>query len=243
MNSDWLKGLTKDSIETGKFPLREVLEGCCFYPAAGFDGTPVRAFGQRITNFVYVDWLTSREELFAKAESEPFTGYRILGSRHVNESELNPTGFKPRRPTILDAADYPVPEGARNYPFASWFVWERIKDFGKDHGPSRFSFLYLRADGAAAYQVLFQGNKCKPNIVCSIRPGRGGLTSSNFDEILLQCIDMNPKGRPEFMSLWDGSMGEDSVWREICDFENPVSETTKDREHAPVLLLRVRQRS
>jgi hypothetical protein len=240
-NPDWLKGLTRARVEAGPLPLKELLNGCCFYPAAGFDGTPVRAYGQRVSSFVYADWLHSHGDLIEALVRDPFTGYRILGQRDVGEAELNPSCKQPRTPTTL--RDYPVPSGAREGAFATWIVWERLEAFGDDHGPSRFSLLYLRSDGAAAYQVLFEGSEVLPKIVCSIRPGIGfGGGFQNFDEVLLECIDMHPQGRPPYVSLWVGSMGPNSIWGSVCDFDHPIEVTTKDFEDEKVCLFRMAPR-
>lgn len=236
----WLNRLTRADIEEGPLPLGDILAGCCFYPASGFDGTPVRAYGTRVASFVHTDWMRSREELLKKLVSKPFRGYGILGQRDVLEAELNPSGKHPRTPMTL--RDYPVPSGAREGAFATWTVLERLEGFGDDHGPGRFSLLHLRSDGAAAYQVLFEGNRVLPEIVCSIRPGRGGVTSSNFDEVFLECIDMHPMGRPPYVSLWSGSMHSDSVWSSVCDFDRPIDVTKKDFEDEKVCLFRLSPR-
>ncbi len=245
MNSEWLTALTEFDVRSGNFPLEEILKDCCFYPASGSDGTPVRAYSKLVESFVYVDWApwTGRNEYLSLFETEPFTGYKVLASRDVTELELNPRRHAPKVPKSLDIRRYTAPREAIENPFAVWTILEREEGFDDGHGPKRFSLLYIRADGTATYQVLFQGSGLLPKIACSIRPGTGfGGNYGNFDEVFLECIEMHPKGRPAFMSLWDGSMYEGSVWREICDFEHPASETTKDGEHAPVLLLPVRQR-
>jgi hypothetical protein len=235
----WLERLTRADTEEGPLPLEKILGGCCYYPAAGFDRTAVRAYGERVSSFVHTDWLWGRDDLLEALTREPFTGsgYRILGLRDVREAELNPSGKRPRTPRTL--RDYPVPNGAREGAFATWTVWERLEGFDDDHGPGRFSLLHLRSDGAAAYQVLFEGNRVLPEIVCSIRPGRGGVTSSNFDEIFLECIDMHPMGRPPLVSLWGGSMHSNSVWRFECDFDRPIHVTKKDFEDEEVCLFRL----
>lgn len=238
---DWLGRLTRIGIEKGPLPLRDILAGCCFYPAAGFDGTPVRAYGKRVSSFVHTDWMHGRDDLLEALGSTPFRGYGILGQRDVLEVELNPSGKRPRTPLTLK--DYPVPSGAREGAFATWTVWERLEGFDDDHGPGRFSLLHLRSDGTAAYQVLFEGNGVLPEIVCSIRPGIGfGGGFGNFDEVFLECIDMHPMGRSPYVSLWSGSMNPGSIWRTVCDFEDPIDVTKKDFEDEEVCLLRLHPR-
>ena len=241
---EWLEQLTRAGIEEGALPLKEILKGCCYYPASETDGTPVRAYGDRVSSFVYVDWSLSLEKLLSAVETEPFTGYRVLGHRHVPEIELNPSRFVPEKPdSLLDEYFNKVPAAARASAFAHWFVWERLDGFGDDHGPGRFSTLHRRADGAATYQVLFQGNRTLPLIVCCIKPGSGyGRGFPNFEKVLLDCMDMHPLGRPRYVSLWDWSMDPGSPWEPACDFAHPVAVTMKDFENREVRLLRLRPR-
>jgi hypothetical protein len=55
--------------------------------------------------------------------------------------------------------------------FAVWYIFDRDKDRDEDHGPQRFSLLYLCADGIAAYQELYWQNHAAPEVLAIIQPG------------------------------------------------------------------------
>ena len=57
---------------------------------------------------------------------------------------------------------------ANRRPFATWMVFERLPEFGEDHGPKRFSLLYLCADGVATYQALYWTHGVHPRAIAII---------------------------------------------------------------------------
>lgn len=109
----------------------------------------------------------------------------------------------------------------------SWVVFERKNGFGGNHGPERFSLLYLCADGAAVFQVLFHANKIAPKIITIIQPGHGfGGNYTNFEDpkqILGRSVLSNPAGKPDYL-LFGGiekrEFYEQSCWPEYSSFIN-----------------------
>lgn len=58
-----LKNITPDSMAAMDLPLKDILQHSLYYPAAGFDGRPVRYLGGKIHSFVYVDYGNSQAQL------------------------------------------------------------------------------------------------------------------------------------------------------------------------------------
>jgi len=173
MNQKFLLTLTKDSVASGPFPLHELLKGSLFYPAAGFDGTPIRHWPMGVDSFVLVDWSVDQFEFYdAIMASNAFYGYEIFASRSLHQTDLSPKGWRPRVPDSVDRDKYLINmemamENGKNI-FAEWVVFERLPKFGDHHGPVRFSLVYIRAEGAAAYQGLYVDNNVLPSVVTLI---------------------------------------------------------------------------
>jgi len=202
MLPDWLMSLTAESMIAIPLPLHDILQDSLYYPGAGTDGKPVRWLAGNVYSFVYTDYMVSRSR-FLKAlndEQTGFRGYRVLGSRDINEKELTPKGWLPMPPGPFDGN----PNVGREHfaqPFAIWVIMERSHDYPSEHGPERFSLLYLCGEGVASYQALYTGNRIKPKILFLIQHGFGG-NWTNFEDpdgIFARSVAANPVGFPDWL--------------------------------------------
>ncbi len=165
-------------------PIREVLEGSLYYPSSGRDGDPVRYLSGFAHSFVYVDYGVTKEGLLEslKDPKYSFKGYNLLGMREVCESELVPNGWTPIPPLPKDGN----PKSGHRIeapPFGIWAVFGREASLGPDHGPERFSMLFVGGDGVASFQALYIGNRCAPRVIAIIQPGHGfGGNWTNYEE-------------------------------------------------------------
>ena len=214
---DWLMDLTEESIANDPLPLEDLLKDSLYYPSSEFDGDPVKYLGGNILSFVYVDYGVGKDQLTQELSNPGFLGYRPVGSRAVQERELVPNGWRPSMPLDHDgdwrSAELPVEQ-----PFCLWTVFEREPDMPDDHGPARFSLLYLYADGAAAFQALYVSNRAVPKVVAVIQPGHsfGGNWTDFADpaRIFARLILGNPKGMPQWLMY--GGIGPRSGYRKSC---------------------------
>lgn len=159
----WLRG-----DDFSKLPIREVLENSVYYPACGFDGVPVRYLAGNFHSFVYVDYGTGRDAVLQKEDT--FKGYHLYASRDVRKEELTPQGWSP---IALEPEDGTPPNPNRPpiyAPFCRWDIYMRNQDIGSEHGPERFSLLYIGGDGVATFQALYHGNHAAPACVAIIQP-------------------------------------------------------------------------
>ena len=86
--------------------------------------------------------------------------------------------------------------------FCDWFVFQRETDLGNQHGPYRFSCLYIHADGRRVFERLYVANYIVPKAIAIIQaPG-----FECQDGIFADCVLRNPTGRPE-MLLFGGAPG------------------------------------
>ncbi len=96
-------------------------------------------------------------------------------------------------------------------PFAIWAVFERLAGLDEDHGPIRFSLLYICGEGAATFQALYYGSQCAPAVVAIIQPGMGfGSNWTDFThpkEVLARSVLENPCGSPGYLLY--GGWGND----------------------------------
>ena len=224
---DWLAEITQSTITIDPFPLTQVLEDSLYYPSSGFDGDPVKYLSGNILSFIYVDYRHSQGELEDEILKRGFRGYECVATRSVTERELIPRGWNPRP---LTNVEYELSgltiEGVKSLykdlsekkHFCSWSIFQRGEDYTAIHGPSRFSYLYICAEGVAAFQALYLANSVSPKAVAVIQPGhKFGGNWTNFEDhkkIFARSVLGNPQGRPEILLY--GGTGKRDFYREPC---------------------------
>jgi len=213
----WLTEASASTMEHGAFPLEPILRGSLYYPSSGFDGDPVRYLGGNILSFVYVDYGYDESTFLDEVHRRGFAGYRLVGTRRVQERELVPNGWTPTppRPEEGDPAKY---WDWIKEPFCRWCVFAREPNFDRSHGPDRFSLLYLCADGVAAFQALYTANGHAPKALAIIQPGTGfGMNYTNFKDPegpLARSVRGNRAGEPSI--LLSGGYGRLSYHQNPC---------------------------
>ena len=223
----WLMSLTVDSMRAEAFPLDNILTDSLYYPCAGFDGRPVQFLSRSIHSFIYVDYGQPLDQLMDELNSDEsgFLGYEILGQRNVSQRELAPNGWQPIE--LPSENERPTVTAAMANPFCVWLVFQRAANYDELHGPERFSFVYLSADGAAAYQALF--TKITPRGIAIIQPGAGfGGNYTDYcdpEALFARSVRATGSAMPEFMlnggngyrsyydrPVWEEEYGSDLGW-------------------------------
>jgi len=198
----WLSDLLTSTMLEEPFPLHEILRDSLYYPSCSFDGDPVKYLGGNILSFIYVDYGYSRETQEYALSHPGFRGYDLLTTRSVSERELTPNGWNPTPLTPADGDPARSRDRARP-PYCLWSVFQRRVGIPPTHGPSRFSLLYLGADGVAAFQALYMANNEAPKAVAIIQPGYGfGGNWTDFtdpDLIFAKSVLRNPAGQPDIL--------------------------------------------
>lgn len=217
---EWLINLENVNM----LPIQDVLNRSLFYPSSGRDGDPVRYLAGLVHSFVYVDYGFDRDDIWASIHDSRhgFKGYSLFGCRELSEKELTPQGWQPIFP---DPRRDGNPEKYKDYikqPFGIWAVFGRDPLHTEEHGPKRFSLLYIRADGAAAFQALYHGNKTKPEVVAIIQPGTGfGCNWTDFRDpnlIFGRSVIQNPYGKPRYLVYGGYGTGyQNTCWPEYSN--------------------------
>ena len=202
---EWLARVSADTMNSEAFPLHDILRDSLYYPASSFDGDPVAYLAGCIASFIHVDFSRDQAELEAELEKPGFLGYRRIDSRPVTEGELTADGWRPENPAENDRGRR-IRQDLIKPPFCSWSVFERRPKIPPAHGPSRFSFLYLCADGRAAFQALYLSNAQRPKALAIIQPGDNAFEQP--DGMFARNVLHNPAGPPEFL-LYGGAGGRD----------------------------------
>ncbi|MBP9059007.1 MAG: hypothetical protein KBF98_01675 [Rhodoferax sp.] len=218
----WLADLTPDAIRHEQLPLLNLLRDSVYYPSCGFDSDPIRHLGGSVFSFVYVDYGLSREA-FVKALH--FCGYDLVASRFVADTELAPAGRMPLclRHTDGDPMRY---SDHVKVPFCLWSVFQRRSNFGVAHGPTRFSLLFVCADGVSTFQTLYVANSVAPKVVAVIQPGQAfGYNWTDFtdsEQIFCRVVLENHAGQPDLLLY--GGMGRRDYYRQPCwpSFQNLI---------------------
>lgn len=202
----------------GPIPMPDLLRHCVYYPSAGVDGTPVKYLGRYFQSFVYVDYGVGEQIVLNDLPN--FRGYDLIASRQVCQDELFPQGWRP--PELRPEDGNPTRNaGSIKPPFAIWAVFDRKPEVCPEHGPKRFSLLYIGGEGAATYHALFYSHQVSPAVVALIQPGTGfGGNWTDFEnpnQILARLVRENPAGMPGHLLYggWgDGDFYRDAPWPE-----------------------------
>ena len=208
----WLARVTPETMNHEPFPLHDILRDSLYYPASELDGGPVKRLAGCVHSFVYVDIDLDRTALERELERrefrdyEGFRGYGIVDRREVTREEL----FRYRR---LPPADcellrerlgedwYQELPRACEAPFlCEWLVFERQAQFGRNHGPSRFSFLVIRAEAVRTFLDLYMDLSIAPEAVAVIQSGMSSPLE-NPNGLFAKCVLANPAGRPKILVL------------------------------------------
>ncbi len=180
-----------------------------YYPGCGDDGQPVKlcALSHSAHTFVYVDqgfdWETWYRRL--STPNNRFRGYEKIYDEEVSENQLRPNGWRPNigqhegRGSDLFSESFVSP-------FARFVVLER-QCSDENHGPRRFSVLFIGGDGIASYDALYcqKDNTPPPYLVLIQDHGFGG----NYDRFdrgsLLELIARRTETFPKFLLVGKGS--------------------------------------
>lgn len=215
MACDWLKDIDKASMQVISFPLGKLLDGSVYYPSSGFDGSPVKYFGSLFQTFIYVDYGYSRKQFREELVKNSFAGYQIIGLREVGVEELTPKGWIPPVLTPNESEHMRYADQYRQESFCDWIIFERESTLSAEHGPLRFSLLYVCADGAEAFNALYVNNRRCPSVIALIQPGYGfGRNWTDFYDpngILARTVMENPAGKPEILLY--GGWGQRKYFR------------------------------
>ena len=217
----WLLDISKCSSFPG---LGKILPNSLYYPACGFNGTPVKYLSGNIYSFVYVDYGITKDDLLAnlngKDEDHGFKYYHSVCQRDVFRDEIMPDGW---RPSIVPSNDMDTEKlfqrGKESEPFGHWSVWQREDDVCSDKGPLRFSFFFLAGEMSATYQGLYYEKNIVPRILAIIQPGRGsggGRESPESDDSFFKkVVSSHEKGSPPYL-LYGGSTGGPKHYEHPC---------------------------
>lgn len=152
---------------------RQFLEGflrsrLVYYPGAGNDGQPIALFNKAHAAhaYIYVDYGVSRDRVTQFATPHPdhryygVLGYETITTVEVAPPELIPYGWIPHlTPEETRFSTRYLKENVQR--FALLFVFQRLPEYGEEHGAHRFALLYVGADGFATYDALF----CQPRSI------------------------------------------------------------------------------
>ncbi len=187
------------------FPREQVLTSSVFYPASGFHGDVIKKLASYFHSFIYVDYSKDKESFDTAIDK--ISGYSVAGYKKLNISELSSTSPPPTLHSRFqrEMKRAPVkPIFKAKSPFASWVVMERNQTVGEEHGPERFSLVFICADGAAAYHAMYASDKIAPKALAIIQPGHafgGNYTNFTSRDALLAHIVLDMEGpAPEFYS-------------------------------------------
>lgn len=213
----WLEAVDSLSINLTSFPLKEILTDSLYYPSSGFDGNPIKFLNGNIISFVYADYGLTEQELNDDLTAFGIKGYEIAARRNLSEMDLAPNGWPSLHPHLEDGNPLKYADKMKR-PFAEWIVFQRKTDFPEEHGPRKFSLVFICADGVATYQALYVAQCIVPMAVAIIQPGTAfGHNWTNFtkpEHIFGRTVLQNPAGKPAYLLYAEGDRSPKPCWPE-----------------------------
>jgi len=224
----WLDEIKKEDFETIPFNLREIIGDSLFYPAGGSDGDPVKYFAGYVYSFIYADCGYGLINVLndMKKPRRKYKGYDIFATRLLEREELIPGWRPPAFPAPYninwhrDSVD-----GFTKGVCCLWIIFERSPGFDDEHGPHRFSLLYVSADYTAALFALYIENNLGPTVLYA-KDHPFGVTreSCDIDSFFSISVLENHAGKPDYcVHACDGESHSSDYFleyggRKVCDF-------------------------
>ncbi|MCY4438588.1 MAG: hypothetical protein OXE53_00030 [Deltaproteobacteria bacterium] len=179
---EWLIELSPTTMRKGRFPLNKLLRNSLYYPCSAFDGDPVKHLAGNVLSFVYADHGYGRDEFLAELENRGFDNYDPLSTpRSVEPQELRPAGVDWREPF-----------------YCIWSVFQRREGCDPNHGPSRFSLLYICGEAVETFRALYVETGVAPKAVAVIQPS-SDIIKDPTGEFAKDVLQYNLGGRPEIL--------------------------------------------
>lgn len=219
----WLEAILQGQDDAA-FDLPKLLQDSLYYPACGFNGTPVKYLAGNVFSFVFADYGVTKEQFLANLNgTDPdcgFKGYRCVLQREITRDQVVPAGWRPALvPTDARAVNRLRRSEERSQPFGHWSVWKRDPGVPALHGPEGFSFFYLGGEMSAVYQGLYCRLGIRPKVLAIIQPGAFGgewERVEHDDAFFKQVVLSNQAGLPDY--LLHGGFGhgfyESACWSE-----------------------------
>jgi hypothetical protein len=182
----WVLEINSQNINSHNFDIKDILKNSLYYPAAGFDGDPIKNFYPYVNSFIYVDYSVTKESFFNKFK------FQIIAKRSLTEQDLAPNGWQPN---MSDIDGNPLKfESSISTPFCEWVIFK--------YGKKTLNLLYMCADGIATYQALYVQNNLYPTFLALIQTGviHGNWTNfANPQGFLAKTIIGNNAGMPNYI--------------------------------------------
>ncbi|MEG3806262.1 hypothetical protein DBT53_000615 [Aerococcus mictus] len=197
--------------------MQHILERSVYYPACGYDGSPIELLGGFVHSFVYADYSVTNEGLRVHIVDRGFKGYRVAASRSLMPADLGLRDWRPLAPDPSRPTVTPLDPGFGRHPFASWYIFDRMDGYDENHGPERFSLVYLHAEGIAAYEALYIRNDCAPLVLAIIQPGhafgQNAYDFTNPDGPLAKTVLTTNRMRvPAYLLSGGNAVGDPHPW-------------------------------
>lgn len=218
----WLMDINQDS----RFEINKVLHESIYYPASATDGSIFEGLGGAGYSFVYADPNIKQSTLLQRLEL--VAGYDIVLSRELLKEQLCFNKYTPVLPIpMVDEEPQRLDLWSEVIPYAHWAVFQRRARTNPEHGPERFSLLFIAGEGVATYQALYYSNFARPMAIVFRNASGFSGNWTKFERqngIFERAVMANPAGFPDYLfvdNVYDNnwSRSEKSYWHNYHKLE------------------------
>ena len=213
---NWLFDINSQS----SFNKNNVLSNSIYYPGCGFDSTILHAYLGFAHSFVYVDYMTNRDE--AEKILPKFSGYTLDFMKDINESEIfgsnveplkfRRTDFHPRlsfkfnvkiADHVKSLEEFRIRRRQNERKFCLWLIYSRKSRTNPSHGPEKFSLLYITEEAVYTYKAIYNSNNIVPLaiVIRNADIGFGGNWTlfEKYNAIFERTVLENSAGIPKYL--------------------------------------------
>jgi len=204
----------------------EFLENSVYYPACGFDGTPIKCLSKIFSNYVYVDYLSDYKDLEYNIKFNGLLGYKVKNSSLINAEEL--FGISWHNFKLENDEIYKKLRSEYEEPYAKAYTFERRSNFSDNHGKKDITLLYIKAEGISTYKYLYIKKNIAPKCLVSIVPGLAfGGNFDDYPKIFIELIKSN-KMFPQYQ-FFDDQCANDFM--DLLKYYNEIAQYNNDRDY------------
>jgi hypothetical protein len=176
---DWLRKIGENPNHDWEIPINELLKDSLYYPACGFNGTPIKYLAGNVLSFVYADYMSTinevRDNLLGTNGDRGLKGYELTYQKEFQLSEIVLPNWQVPEITKIEGAYMNIEKLNERLSemeeFAIWCVYKRKSEYDEKHGPELISLVYFINEMNIIYDALYNANKIVPKVLVIIQPG------------------------------------------------------------------------
>ena len=177
--------------------IQTILKSAVVYPCCALHGVPIKRLANRFSNFVYIDYKFTQEEVDEALEGHGLKGYELVAKTRLDPMALIGQSWEEYESSsqkLIGALTRQF-EGAS----ASLYTFKRLAHVDASQGGGTLNLIYARAEAVSFIDAAYNRVGIKPICLAHIRSGIGfGGNYTVYPKRLSGLMRSNSAGLPDF---------------------------------------------